>query len=133
LSGSPTTPSHALTIISSLRADFNSAIKNLCRHSSPDIFQGNTVITGLIKRYLIVCKINGFAISVLANPVPQTIAHSLKKLGQAAALHVVPRNHAPQQEKINDPTNAAQATCEQPDEPGDGVLGVKAMGTGETK
>jgi hypothetical protein len=91
------------------------------------------VATRLVERYLIVVKIDRLAIAVLSNPIPEPIPHALEKFRHAAAVHIVPRNHAPQQKNIDDPPNAAQATREQPDEPSDGVLGVETMAAGEAK
>jgi hypothetical protein len=118
-------------------ADFNSSIKHsrpqLLPFAVPYALQRYIVTTRLVQRDLVVVEIDRLAIAALSNSIPEPIAHTLEKLGHSAAIHIIPRHHPPQQEKINYPPNTAQATSEQPDEPSDGVLGIKTMRASEAK
>ncbi len=98
--------SNALAIDSgTLLPDFNTAVKHPRLPLPSDASQSNVVITRRVERYLVVDEVDRLPIATLSNSVLQPIPHALEKLRQAAAVHIVPRNHAPEEEKIDEPTS----------------------------
>ncbi len=98
--------SNALTIDSgTLLPDFNTAVKQPWLASTSDASQSNFVIARLVERYLVINEVYRLPVATLSNSVLQPIPHALEKLRQAAAVHVVPRNHAPEEEKIDEPAS----------------------------